>query len=962
MNFTSYNTSLIATWKNLRPSLTSKMEETLGKVVLTNPSGILEDQFATPMMQQYKKAKEHAPAALIFFRMGDFYELFGLDALIASDVCELTLTSRDKNSKNPIAMAGVPVISYKNAIKKCVECGFHVAICEQVEDPKDTKKIVKREVVQILTPGFLGDLDDILDSQNKTAIENRYIASVFYNKNEKTHAFAYLDVSTGDFSLTGDLEFEALIEEIQKLSPKEIIVSKNTSKLYEYLESDPEFSRLRVIPIESWLFKSYKNSYDLLLEFFDKTSLNSFGFEKFKGSVEACAFILNYVKNHQKIVLKNIKFIHIYDRSDYLILDKATIEHLNLLSSENTQCQGSLFHYLNKCLTTLGSRFLFKRIRYPYKKIQDIQKTQNAVLELLENPQLLEAFESSLSSVCDLSKILSRCAISPLESRYLLLLRQSLRSSRDLFSNIKKSFKKTTFFKLLESFDTQRLSLCLDFLNRFLKDDNEIESSSEQAYCIREGFSKELDDILSLEKQFSSKIKDIELKERENSSIQNLKIKFNKVFGYYFEVSKGKLSLVPKHFIRKQTLVNAERFVTEELKSLEEKYFDSASLKDKHVLFLLQKAREEILKYSYDITKLIEHISYFDYTYALSKVSSQEGFSRPKISFHNLTVLKDSFHPLLKEYALHKDNFVNNDVFLGELTKLPKNHFAFANTDSLIHLITGPNMSGKSTIMRQVAVVQTLFQLGSFVPAKKAELGVCDKIYTRIGSADFAFKNQSTFMVEMIEASHMLKFASEKSLLLLDEIGRGTSTYDGLSLACAILEGIQNKISARTLFSTHYHELFELLKSKNNITAMHLEVIQSKEKEKAQDKVIFSHKYTKGQSLSSYGIYVAKLAGLPEALLERAKEVHKELTKSQTPKYQTHPIKSQTIHTTPLPIEESSSTNNNELEVIHHILSLDLNAVTPKDALIFLYKFKERLKQKKKPFARSLKTYEKTLF
>ena len=840
---------LMTNWLNNGKEISPHLKASLAKLSPEHISGISLAQLDSPMMKQFRIAKEEAPDALLFFRMGDFYELFGIDAVIVSDISGLTLTSRDKNSENPIPMAGAPVSGYKNHLRKCVQAGFKVAICDQVEDPRQAKGIVRREITRIATPAVPGDLED-----EKTSQEDNfgcYLACVLNYKNLFTLSF--VDVSTAEFRITTNLTQQDLIQELATLKPKEIL----TSSLYEKsLTKLIKLTELKVIinKVENWILRSESHCKELFQEFFSEQNFHAFGLPHIPMGLESVVSLLFYLKSTQKNVLKNIQFIEQYEVNHYLSLDESTKKHLDFFLTSTGEKKGSLFHFLNRCLTSVGSRHLVRRLNYPFKNKIEIENSHLFIENLIQNNSVLNELTNILKLTADIEKLLSRAAQKTLDPRGMAWLRNTLECLPKL--NHLTPLKGETCSSLYSY-------LC----NALNPDPSQFIGKGEPIF--RPEFNSVLNEIIELEVNFQSKLDDLEKFERERSQISTLKIGYTRVFGYYFEISKGKLSQVPSHFMRKQTLTNGERFITQELKELEEKALSASERRFLLEKELLEKLNDEILIYSKELLHAAQFIGSLDLFCNFALIAQEHSWIKPQITEKNEIHLKKSVHPILAYYF--PDTFIPNDIELRN-----------------IHLITGPNMAGKSTLMRQVALSQILCQMGSYVPATEATIGLTDRILTRIGSADHALKNQSTFMVEMLETANILRLASEKSLLLLDEIGRGTSTYDGVSLAWSILEYLHDITKARTLFSTHYHELVECSLDRKHITPMQMGVLENQEineKGESTNVIVFSRQYIHGSAGKSYGIHVAQLAGIPDQIIQRAEIILKNLEENKKEAY-----------------------------------------------------------------------------
>lgn len=845
------NENLITNWLSNGKDISPHLKSSLEKLSTEHVSGISLAQLDSPMMKQFRVAKEEVPDALLFFRMGDFYELFGADAIIVSDICGLTLTSRDKNSDTPVPMAGAPVSGYKNHLKKCVQAGFKVAICDQIEDPRQAKGIVKREITRVATPAVPGDLDD--DSNSHEQSFGCYLACIL--KAKQFYTLSFIDVSTGEFRITTNLNESALAQEIATIAPKEILLASGSEKtIAEILKSLGIKSVVN--KIENWILRSENNCKEIFYEFFPQNSIHNFGLSFIEQGLECVVGILFYLKSTQKNVLKNIQFIKQYEVNNYLSIDDSTKKHLDFFYTSTGEKKGSLFHFLNRCATSVGSRHLVRRLNYPFKDKKTIEKTQECIEDLIENQGKLHELNNSLKQTADIDRLLSRAAQKSLDPRGLVWLRNTI----ELVPKLIALSPKHSNHIALNQESQDKLHQLFIFLQQSIVDEpaNQI---GKGGFIFNKGFHNELDEIIELELNFNTKLEELEKFERERSQIPTLKIGFTRVFGYYFEISKGKLAQVPAHFMRKQTLTTGERFITQELKELEEKALSASERRVVLERELLDTVIASVLNYSKELLNCSEMIGALDLICNFSLISIHHNWVKPKIVENNSMTLKNSVHPIFEHYS--QTPFIKNNIYLEN-----------------IHLITGPNMAGKSTLMRQVALTQVLCQIGCYVPATEATIGLVDRILTRIGSADHALKNQSTFMVEMLETANILRLATQKSLLIFDEIGRGTSTYDGVSLAWSILEYLHDTTKARTLFSTHYHELADVCYTHKNITPMQMAVEEihttNTQGEKVHE-IVFSRKYIEGCAGKSYGIHVAQLAGIPPKIIQRAEVILKKL-------------------------------------------------------------------------------------
>lgn len=831
-----------------------------------HPSGISLAQMETPMMRQFKEAKDAVPDALLFFRMGDFYELFGADAVIAAEVCQLTLTSRDRNSENPVPMAGVPAVNHRVTLKKALAAGFKVAVCDQLEDPKLAKGLVKRDIVRIATPAVPGDLgeDDDSTSPSGTWLSCAVPAA------GGLWALAFVDVSTGVFRYTGRLSLSDLEQELMTLGPREIVVpAAQVERMTEFARS--RFSLIpRVSPMPAWIFRSPSDALRLFEDFFELPKLNAFGLPAIDGSLQSVAGVLHYLKDTQRGIVKNITSIDYFDVSKHLVLDESTKRHLDFFVTTTGERKGTLFNFLNQCATACGARLLAQKLNYPEKSRTAAEESHDAVETILRNSSSERTLFAELRSTADLDRQLSRAAQNSIDPKGLAWVGQTLSRLPTIVEFIQRLTKPSQGIQRIAS---ELTSLIQDVspLARVLASALEVEPAQivgKGGKIFKTGFHPELDELVDLEANFEGKIASLEAHERAVSGIPTLKIGYTRAFGYYFEISKGKLSQVPAHFERKQTLVNGERFITPELKVLEEKALSAAERRSSIERQLLENLRAELISHATALTALSRIIAQIDVWRCFAQLAHDQRWCKPVLVEQHVTALEQSVHPILAGLRTTQNKFVANDIVLGDSRKIDSKYFGHGASAGQVLLVTGPNMAGKSTVMRQVALAHVLAQMGCYVPAKHATLGMCDKIFTRIGAGDFALRNQSTFMVEMLETAQMLRFATPASLLLLDEIGRGTSTYDGLSLAWAILEDLAERVGARALFSTHYHELVDAVSTRENVTAMRMEVVE--QPSSTGDQIIFTYRFLAGAAGKSYGIHVARLAGIPESVVKRA--------------------------------------------------------------------------------------------
>lgn len=802
----------------------------------------MADKKLSPMMQQYIQIKENYEDCILFFRLGDFYEMFFEDAKTASRELELTLTGKNCGMEERAPMCGVPFHSADTYISKLVESGYKVAICEQVEEPQAAKGIVKREVIKIVTPGT------VLSSSMLKEKENSYIASVYMD--DITTGLAYCDVSTGEINLTsfsGTSQRDNLINETVKINAKEILLNQQTE---EKLDSET----LR--PVTGAYFNMLGDEYyrlDALRETikkqFNVTALLGIGVEENSSAEMALGALLLYLRETQKNSLSHIATLNTYSMGQHMSLDKATIKNLELTETLfEKKLQGSLLGVLDKTHTAMGSRKLKQWIKEPLNDVEEINMRLDSVEFLTSNIITRNNIKEHLKRVYDFERLTGRIACGNANGKDLI----ALRNSCYVLPDIKEELSGCGC-GLLESLNSQ-----IDSLKEVYRlIDSSIEEDPpfavKEGGLIKDGYSQELDNLKNSIKDAQNWIAGLENSERERTGIKNLKVGFNKVFGYYLEVTKSYFDLIPDNYIRKQTLVNCERFITPELKETERLVLNAEAKINQTEYQLFTEVRQELQEYINKIQETSKAIASLDVLASFAEVSEKNSYVKPHVDGGDSILIEKGRHPVI-EQTIRDGIFVSNDTYMDK------------GSQSLL-LITGPNMSGKSTYMRQTALIVLMAQAGCFVPADRASIGVCDRIFTRIGASDNLAQGQSTFFVEMSELSYILNTATDRSLVILDEIGRGTSTYDGLSIAWAAAEYLCKKDKKiRTLFATHYHEMTELENFMEGVKNLNVDVSEE------NGNVVFLHKIVEGSASRSYGIHVAKLAGAPKELLDRAQE------------------------------------------------------------------------------------------
>ena len=813
----------------------------------------------TPMLQQYMEIKAQYEDAILFYRMGDFYEMFFDDAVIAAKILGITLTSRSsKNDENKIPMCGVPYHAVSSYLAKLVKAGHRVAICEQVEDPRQVQagKIVKREVIRVVTPGVTTE-EQLLDSKS-----NRYLSSIslFPGKNSTIYGASYLDISTGEFLVSEHHDLDGLLDEISRMSPAEMLVDESSA------EANPKTSSsIKELLPNLCLTRRPEHTFypetarEILLEHFQTLNLAGFGCEHMTAGISAAGALLQYVSETQKKACVHIEKIIPVVLEDVLIVDEPSRRNLELVQTiVGGSRKGSLLDTLDYTATPMGARLLKRRLLFPLRDVNRINARLQAVELLFMDGHSRERLGEMLASVYDLERLNSRVVLGTANPRDLLAIRNSL-AQLPAIKRLCCEFPEGLLPQIGSELD--ELPETLSLLEKSIREDAPV--TLREGKIIQQGFHGELDELMAILRDGKGMILALEAKERERSGIANLKIGFNKVFGYYLEVSRGQLANVPDYFIRKQTLVNAERFITPELKEFENKVLgaDEKRLALEYQIFT--EIRNQVAAQSRILLATAAHLARLDYFACLAEGARRHRYVKPAVNDSPEITITEGRHPVI-ERTLPAGRFVPNDIHLDQ-------------EDEEVLIITGPNMAGKSTVLRQVALIVLMAQMGSFVAAEKAEIGVVDRIFTRVGAMDDLRRGQSTFMVEMNETANILNNATEKSLVVLDEIGRGTSTFDGLAIAWAVAEDLvtKNNRGVKTLFATHYHELTELALTLSRVKNFNIGVREW------NDSIIFLHKLMRGGTNRSYGIQVAALAGVPPKVVERAHEILKNIEKGE---------------------------------------------------------------------------------
>ena len=875
----------------------------------------------SPMMEQYVATKEKYKDCILFYRLGDFYEMFFDDAILASKELEITLTGKDCGMEERAPMCGIPFHAADTYINQLVKKGYKVAIGEQVEDPKLAKGLVKREVIRIVTPGTN------LSSESLEESKNNYLMCISYVG--KNYGISVTDLSTGVFKTCQIQQAEKVVDEINKFQPSEVLYQAGVEQVEEI---HAVCERLQVSHTEAPdYYFNLETDEETLKRQFHINSIEGLGLKDSPACVASCGALMQYLHETQMSSLSHINHIETYSVDSFMILDSATRRNLELTETlRDKQKRGSLLWVLDKTKTAMGARKLREFVEQPLLYKDAIEKRLDAIEAINKELIVREELREYLNTIYDLERLLTRIALKTANPRDLLAFKTSIQYLPDIY-NLLRELPCERINEIYEDYDS--LEDLYDLLEQAIVEEPPV--SIKEGGIFKQGYRDEIDELRLAKTECKTWLADLESKEREKTGIKGLKIKYNKVFDYYFEVTNSFKSLVPDYFIRKQTLVNAERFTTDELNTLSGKILGA---EDK--LYALEydcyvKLREKLAAALVRVQKMAGYIAELDALCSLAYVADKNNYVRPSLNTDGVIDIKGGRHPVV-EKMLANDSFVENDTYLN-------------NAESRISIITGPNMAGKSTYMRQTALITLMAQIGSFVPAESANIGLCDRIFTRVGASDDLASGQSTFMIEMNEVANILRNATKDSLLILDEIGRGTSTFDGLSIAWAVVEYIAdpNILGAKTLFATHYHELTELegkLSSVNNFCI----AVQEE-----GDDIVFLRKIIKGGADRSYGIQVARLAGVPEPVLKRAREICNELIDSDIttkvkdidikPALSEHPKKKEARSSDYEQLSLFSSPV--EMTIANELKTMDLNNMTPIKAMLYLQELQERLKQ-----------------
>lgn len=863
----------------------------------------------TPMMRQYLDIKAQYPDAILFFRLGDFYEMFMEDAVTAARILDITLTSRNKGSAEEMPLCGIPYHSCQPYLARLVEAGHKVAICEQVEDPRTAKGIVKREVVRVVTPGLVVDTDTLAPK------ENNFLAAVAIT-DEGRYGIAVLDITTGEFRVTEVEGSEAARSELVSLQPREILVGEEGHQALEQLLRGVSANWL-INPLPDWVC-DLEAAAERLQTFFHCGSLEGFGCARLPEAVRAAGAVLYYVEQTQKGVVGHIRPLVTYLSRDYMVLDNSTRRNLELTATLQGGRKGSLLGVLDRTVTAMGGRKLRHWIHHPLTDLERISGRHAAVEELVAQSLARADLRQTLDGVYDLERLNSKVAMGNANAKDLVALRKSFERLPEILRQLD-GLDSPLVGELIGRIDP--LADLAELIGRAIVDDPPF--VLREGGLMRDGYHPELDELRDIRRNGKAWIARLEAEERERTGIGSLKVRFNKVFGYYIEVTRTHLGRVPEDYQRKQTLANAERFFTPQLKEYEEKVLGAEDRLFDLEFELFQQVREQVAGQGRRVQQTAEALAELDVILSLADVAHSRDYVRPRMDDSDRLVIRDGRHPVIEAMNLG-EHFVPNDVEMD-------------CREHQIMVITGPNMAGKSTFMRQVALITLMAHMGSLVPASSAHIGLVDRIFTRVGASDNLAQGQSTFMVEMTEAAHILNHATARSLIVLDEIGRGTSTFDGISIAWAVAEYLHDngQVAAKTLFATHYHELTDLTLTCERVKNLNIAVREWNEQ------IIFLRKIVKGPASHSYGIQVARLAGLPAAVIDRAREILVNLEAGELAEQGQPRLAQRAGSRKKAPSPQMSLFDNAADPLREKLATLDISVISPLEGLNFLHELQK---------------------
>ncbi|HYY24226.1 MAG TPA: DNA mismatch repair protein MutS [Candidatus Udaeobacter sp.] len=859
----------------------------------------MEPAKITPMMQQYLQIKQRYRDAILFFRLGDFYEMFFEDAQTAAKILDIALTSRNKNEDASVPLCGVPYHSAEPYIQKLLDAGHKVAVCEQVEDPKTAKGVVQREVVRVITPGTV-TAAEALDARG-----NNFLAAAW--RGENGFGLAITDITTGEFRFTQLPEELSLFDEIGRARPSELLIDNRDRRLQERIRK--EFPLVHVTGLEESFFSDCSAA-----RLSADDSANVGGKEL---GIRAASAIVSYLEANAPESLKLLRDLEPYVASHYLVLDEATRVNLELLASYQGDRKGSLLAILDRTWTPMGARRLRQWLLYPLLDEKKIRERQDGVQELVEHFQLRQELGLGLKKIQDLERLAGRVVAGGAAPNELVAIKQTLH----VVSGVREQLGESSADILVSLRDKLAdLPEVVSLIERSIAEDPPI--SAKDGGFIRPGFDAELDELRGMRSHAKDWIANFESGERRRTGIQSLKVRYNRVFGYYIEITKSNLKSVPQDYIRKQTLVNGERYITPDLKEYEAKVLNSQELIEKLEVKLLSQVREQVAAYYPPLRQMAGALAVLDALLSLAEAAESHRFTRPRVDGGTVLSIREGRHPVVEAFV-GRGAFVPNDCLIDPQS-------------TQILMLTGPNMAGKSTYMRQVALIVILAQMGGFVPATEARIGLVDRIFTRIGAADSLARGESTFMVEMKETANILHYATRRSLILLDEVGRGTSTFDGISIAWAVAESLHDIANRpRTLFATHYHELTDLAQTKERIKNYNFAV------KEWRGEIVFLRNLIEGAASHSYGIHVARLAGLPGSLIDRAKEILAQLEAGETDRQNLRGASVLAQNTEPVQMGLFGSLDRKLREELKRI---DVSRMTPLEAMNVLHSLSEEAK------------------
>jgi len=865
----------------------------------------------TPMLRQYLSIKKEYSDAILLYRMGDFYEMFFEDATVASKALDIVLTTRNRNESVPVPMCGVPARAVQGYMARLIDQGFKVALCDQMEDSALAKGLVKREVVRVITPGMIIE-NEFLDEKS-----NNYILALAKAKNR--FGMSWLDISTGAFRVAESEHINVIADEIRRVSPREILLPLS-------LKEDPVFQILNdalsgmALSVRDDRDFDYRQARERLSEQFNVVSLEGFGCEDLNIGVGAAGVLLLYVAETQKQKLEHLSGIETCSLENYLKIDEQSCRNLELFKNLRTGTrQGTLMDVIDHTITAMGARLLQNWLKYPLKDLAQINARFDAVSEAKEKIQLCRSIREELNNIHDLERLCGKISMGHANPRDLLALKKSL-TALPKIQKLTVQFQ-AALFQWKD--DLRQLRRIADLIEKTIRED--APPTANEGGIIRKGYNAELDELIDISKDGKSYLARLESQEKAATGINSLKVRYNKVFGYYIEIPRTHSESVPLHYVRKQTLVNAERYITEELKNFETKVLGAEDRRAALEYQIFQEIRAEVVKHHADIHRAAQFLAQSDCLLNWAVIAEENNYCRPELNIEGLLLIEDGRHPVI-EKMICSERFVPNTIRMDDV-------------ENQILIITGPNMAGKSTILRQAALVTLMAHIGSFVPARKASVCITDRIFTRVGALDNLSQGQSTFMVEMQETANILNNAGSQSLVIMDEIGRGTSTYDGLSIAWAVAEYLHDLRGkgVKTLFATHYHELTDLALTKPRVRNYNIAVKES------GDKIIFLRKLAEGGTNRSYGIQVARLAGIPEKAIVRAMSVLADIEQKKAA-----PAALFEIAEKSLPLKKKTAQiglfKNPADEIISELQQLDISDMTPIAALNYLNELQKKIR------------------